>query len=172
MDLISIFRDIIIPILYVVGIIVIYCHQRSMIKKSEKILNDTEKFMNIFDIKKVRDYVDLNIDKAEKEKEKAIEEHEKKLRSEINKNVGYLIEVMRDYYRLILEFFYLLADSKFPDMAIEKLREGEVKSLCKEELARIRKTVVVGDLGLNLFMALAAKAWDNASEELKKTKKN
>ena len=89
---IMVIRDVALFIAYVVGFLIIFLHQRKKInalstavQSQKSILDSAKKFMDIFDLEKVKRYVEMErktVEGETKEKLREIEEEKKKLSQE------------------------------------------------------------------------------------------
>jgi len=152
MNISVILGNIVFPILYLVGIIVIYFHQKSRIGNLERSLKSVKDFMGIFDIDKVKSYSTLGEERAKFDSEKELTI----IRAEFDKERGETEEnvkkVMADYINLLFLLIVPLAESQFLDHAIGQLPDGIVKNstvrMCDEVRKIIKeKGVVCRELG-------------------------
>ena len=120
--------NIALPVLSVIGIIVIYCHQRSKIGNLERSLKSVKDFMGIFDIEKVKSYSTLGEERAKFDSEKELA----KIKAEFDKERGEIEvnvkKVMADYIQLVVLLVAPLAESKYLNLAIRQLPDGIVKN--------------------------------------------
>ncbi len=120
--------NIAVPILSLVGIIVIYFHQRSRIGNLERSLKSVKDYMGIFDLDKVKSYSTLGEERAKFDSEKElanIKAEFDKERGEIEENIK---KVMADYIQLVCLLILPLAESQYFDNAIGQLPDGIVKN--------------------------------------------
>lgn len=135
--------EIIILIVYALGLLATYHFQgkkinslMTRIKTQEGILRDVKTYMEIFDIKKIKETTDFLIESAEKRTKEEIEKLKHELESKSSKSEKTLDEDFVEVMFLIARSIHIFAFSPSFKKEVDEMKETNAKNLIENILER------------------------------------
>ena len=140
--------DLIILIAFAIGYLIIFVYQKkkigiliTKIDKHKDILEQTEKFMNIFNVDKVETYVKLSEKTVKMEKEEAIKKMESEFKmkeSEARLDANYRMNEYTALYELAIDMIAKSPYSPVVEKSLKAMRNTDAKQGLEKFLDKVR----------------------------------
>lgn len=151
--------QIIILIAYVVGFLIIFIHQKNKIgtlitqtKKQKSILEQVEKFMNIFDLDKVEKYVQMNERRVHMETEETIKKVKKQYESEAKKDTEFYQYQVLDLLGVLSKLSFVFAYEPYFEKSINEIKSEFNRKILLDSIQKAReelKSIGIEDKGVS-----------------------
>ncbi|MEN6560203.1 MAG: hypothetical protein ABFD52_05470 [Acidobacteriota bacterium] len=158
MSLSVILGNIVFPILYLIGLIVIYFHQRSKIGNLKGDFDRACALLSVYDPDKIKSFSKMGEEKARLDFEKSqFYEYREKATNEIQASIeklsgmsvgetrrilvsiGEIKKMEDDLTTLLIQLFYPVSETKYIEKIIGEMPDGKAKTMCQLLLVKMRE---------------------------------
>jgi len=151
--------QVIILIAYAAGFLIIFIYQKkkigtliTQINKQKGIFEQAEKFMNIFDLDKLKKYVQMNEERVQMETEETIKKIKEQYVSSVKKSSEFLLNEILDLAGVLNKLSFVFAFEPYFEESIKGIKNESSREILLDLIQKNRevlKSLGIEDKGLS-----------------------